>query len=53
MNFVLGDDSADSGDDGTDIPVDVISHILTGGLHVVEGFAMDGDGVIVRTGAAQ
>jgi hypothetical protein len=41
-------------DDGCDIPIDVIrSTVMAGGSVVDEGFAIDDEGVVVRTGVAE
>lgn len=46
--------SVDSPDDGSDIPIDVVrSTVMSEGVVVDEGFAIDDHGAIIRTGVAE
>ena len=46
--------SVDTPDDGSDIPIDVVrSAVMSEGVVVDEGFAIDDDGAIIRTGVAE
>jgi hypothetical protein len=51
-DFIEGED--DVVEDGTDIPVDVIiAQIISGDSMPEEGFAVNNEGVVVRTGVAE